>query len=134
MKGLLTPAWIARHAVALVLTGGFLGLGWWQYTRAADGNSLSWGYAFQWPVFAGFVVFLWIREVQHEHRAGQPVAPPPAAPDPDAPVGIGRPIRVASRAAPATGTDPELDAYNDYLAWLAAHPGAGPADYPGPAR
>ena len=27
--------------------------------------------------------------------------------------------------------DPELDAYNDYLAWLAAHPAARPGDYPG---
>ena len=30
-----------------------------------------------------------------------------------------------------SGDDPELDAYNDYLAWLAAHPGARPVDYPG---
>ncbi len=71
MKGLWTPAWIARHVAALVLTAGFLALGWWQYTRAAEGNALSWGYAFQWPVFAGFVVFLWVREMQVERRAAR---------------------------------------------------------------
>jgi hypothetical protein len=41
-------------------------------------------------------------------------------------------VRVVRRPArPAQPADPELDAYNDYLAWLNAHPGARPADYPG---
>jgi hypothetical protein len=133
MKGLWTPAWIARHVAALVLTAGFLGLGWWQYTRAAEGNALSWGYAFQWPVFAAFVVFLWVREVQHERRADRPAEPAPPD-DPDAPVRIGRPVRVAGRPTAADPEDPEVAAYNEYLAWMAAHPGAAPGDYPGPAR
>jgi DNA-binding transcriptional regulator of glucitol operon len=137
MKGLWTPAWIARHALAFVLFFGFLGLGWWQYTRAAGGNALSWGYAFQWPVFAAFVAFLWMREVQHERRGPAPApapAPEPAGERrPGAAVTVGRPVRVPARPAtePAADDDPELAAYNDYLAWLAAHPGAGPGDYPG---
>src|SRR4051812_25883839 len=64
MKGLWTPAWIARHVLAIVLAAGCLVLGWWQFGRASEGNSISWGYMFEWPVFAGFVVFLWWREVQ----------------------------------------------------------------------
>ncbi|WIM97560.1 hypothetical protein ACTOB_001091 [Actinoplanes oblitus] len=139
MKGLWTPAWIARHLLALVLTAGCLGLGWWQFSRATGGNSLSWGYMFEWPVFAGFVVFIWIREIQLHRRklgsAGEPADESAAAPaperDPDAPVALGRPVRVAVRAAEPGAADPELDAYNDYLAWLAEHPGARPADYPG---
>ena len=134
MKGLWTPAWIARHALALVLFFGFLGLGWWQYTRAAGGNALSWGYAFQWPVFASFVAFLWCREVQHERRGPErsPEAPVEVNRAPGAPVTVGRPVRVPARPAPETpDDDPELAAYNDYLAWLTAHPGAGPGDYPG---
>jgi DNA-binding transcriptional regulator of glucitol operon len=134
MKGLWTPAWIARHLLALVLTAGFLALGWWQFDRAAGGNTLSWGYTFEWPVFAAFVVFLWFREVQVARHSGQD---PPAEPEtpaeklPGAPVTVGRPVRVPVRAAKPED-DPELDAYNDYLAWLAAHPGARPGDYPGP--
>ncbi|MDI6101984.1 hypothetical protein QLQ12_25525 [Actinoplanes sp. NEAU-A12] len=140
MKGLWTPAWMARHLLALVLTAGCLLLGWWQYSRAADGNSISWGYMFQWPVFGGFVVFIWVREVQLARRkaAGEPVttpeetAPPRVPTAPGAPVALGRPVRVAVRpAGDGDVSDPELDAYNDYLTWLAAHPGARPADYPG---
>jgi hypothetical protein len=136
MKGLWTPAWIARHVLALVVTAAFLALGWWQFDRASGGNSLSWGYTFEWPVFAGFVVFLWYREIQvARHRTDPPAEEPDepaAAPEklPGAPVTVGRPVRVAVQAPPADD-DPELDAYNDYLAWLAAHPGARPGDYPG---
>jgi DNA-binding transcriptional regulator of glucitol operon len=134
MKGLWTPAWIARHVVALVLVVGFLGLGWWQYTRATGGNALSWGYMFQWPLFAMFVGFLWWREVQHQRRGPDDTAEPAPGPErlPGSPVTVGRPIRVPARpAAAADDDDPELAAYNDYLSWLAAHPGARPSDYPG---
>ncbi|MGW5673158.1 hypothetical protein ACWEVO_35450, partial [Micromonospora sp. NPDC003776] len=85
MKRLWTPAWIVRHVAMVVLVVGFLGLGWWQVTRAAGGNTLSFGYAIEWPVFAGFVVFVWWREVRHtlRGRPEQPVAPaPPAAAGP----------------------------------------------------
>ena len=139
MKGLWSPAWIARHVTALVLVCGFLALGWWQLGRATGGNTLSWAYALEWPVFAGFVVFLWIREVQLE-RARTTSAPPPAPKPPERPVRrpgepvtVGRPVRVPVRSMPPTPdeNDPELAAYNDYLAWLAAHPDARPGDYPG---
>ena len=136
MKGLWSPAWIARHVTALILVCGFLALGWWQLGRATGGNTLSWAYTLEWPVFAGFVVFLWFREVQHE-RAGTTTTPPPVpeAPErparrPGDPVTVGRPIRVPVPPA-SDEDDPALAAYNDYLAWLAAHPDARPADYPG---
>jgi DNA-binding transcriptional regulator of glucitol operon len=133
MKGLWSPAWIARHVVAVVLVLGFLGLGWWQYSRASEGNTLSWGYTFEWPVFAAFVVFLWIREIQHERRGQNVPDEEPAAEErlPGAPVTVGRPVRVPARPVAPAEDDPELAAYNDYLSWLAAHPTARPGDYPG---
>ncbi|MCU7722942.1 hypothetical protein ODJ79_04375 [Actinoplanes sp. KI2] len=133
MKGLWTPAWIVRHVLALAAIAGCLALGWWQFSRASGGNTLSWGYTFEWPVFAGFFGFLWWREVQLVRHPPQPPAEDTAdEPErlPGAPVTVGRPVRVAIQAPPAAD-DPELAAYNDYLAWLAAHPGARPADYPG---
>jgi DNA-binding transcriptional regulator of glucitol operon len=139
MKGLWTPAWIVRHLLAIVLVCSFLALGWWQFSRATGGNTLSWGYTFEWPVFAGFVAFLWVREIQHERgKREAPAERPPAQPTetpkrlPGAPVTVGRPVRVPPREpGPAPDDDPELDAYNAYLSWLAAHPEARPGDYPG---
>ena len=136
MKRLWTPAWIARHVAMVVLVVGFLGLGWWQVTRAAGGNALSFGYAIEWPVFAGFVVFVWWREVRHTlrgPRAERPTPAPPATagPEPAAatPV-VRRPVRV-SRVPAAGAEDGELAEYNRYLSWLNANPGARPGDYPG---
>ncbi len=139
MKRLWTPAWIARHVAMVVLVVGFLGLGWWQVTRAAEGNALSFGYAIEWPVFAGFVVFVWWREVRHTLRGTpeeRPTPAPPAAagpePAPATPV-VRRPVRVSRvPAAPTAGAaDGELAEYNRYLSWLNANPGARPGDYPG---
>jgi hypothetical protein len=145
MNRLWTPAWIVRHLVAAVLVAGFLALGWWQISRAASGNTLSWAYAVEWPVFALFVVFLWFREARNTVRgerkpAGgeRPGAAGARRPEPEH-AGVGRPapagrrpVRTARREAPVRPEeDPELAAYNDYLAWLNANPDARPADYPG---
>ncbi|MEV4756151.1 hypothetical protein AB0J86_13710 [Micromonospora sp. NPDC049559] len=136
MKRLWTPAWIGRHALTVVLVGAFLALGWWQISRAAAGNALSWAYAVEWPLFAGFVVFIWFREVRHTLRGDRP-AEEPAAPAPPvhaAAPGVRRPVRSNRLPVPVPGDeadDAELAAYNRYLAWLNANPGARPADYPG---
>jgi hypothetical protein len=136
MRRLLTPAWLARHGLAAGLVAGFGALGWWQIRRAAAGNVLSWAYAVEWPVFAGFVVFLWWREVRRELLPGRAARPGPG--HTGAAQGMRRPVVTARRSqgyaderADMGDTDPELSAYNDYLAWLHAHPGARPADYPG---
>ena len=143
MRWLWTPAWIARHVAMVVLVVGFLGLGWWQISRATAGNSLSWGYAVEWPVFAGFVVYVWWREVQLA-RAPRP-REPPTAPSADrrpssrrrpSPPGPDRRYAVrcgwpGCRPPADAGDDADLAAYNDYLSWLNANPGARPGDYPG---
>lgn len=129
MKRLWTPAWIVRHVVAVVLVVAFLALGWWQISRAVSGNTLSWAYAFEWPIFAGFIVFLWIREVRDAVDNGRSAAALPAQ-TPTA--GVRRPVR-SSRVpvAPDDPDDGELSAYNRYLTWLNANPDARPGDYPG---
>ncbi|WP_320067635.1 hypothetical protein [Micromonospora sp. RTGN7] len=142
MKRLWTPAWIARHVAMVALVVGFLGLGWWQVTRAAGGNSTSWGYAVEWPVFAAFVGYVWWRELRHTLRSpvdGEPVRDGQASDGPageavaTTPTGVRRPVRVARvPVVPVGGAeDDDLTAYNRYLAWLNANPGSRPGDYPG---
>jgi DNA-binding transcriptional regulator of glucitol operon len=115
----------------LILVAGCLALGWWQIGRAAGGNSLSYGYAVEWPVFALFVIFMWYREVQTVLRGAPPGAEPVTEP-------VTKPMRQPETAqlpdrpaVPVTSTedDPELAAYNDMLAWLAEDPSRRPADY-----
>ena len=125
---LTTPRWLARHVLALVLVAAFLALGWWQVGRAAGGNVLSYAYAVEWPLFAAFVVALWVREVRLELRPPSTVDPPPTA----QPAGPGYvPFTPPPRPAAADPGDQEVAAYNRYLAWLAADPTRRPADYPG---
>jgi DNA-binding transcriptional regulator of glucitol operon len=124
-----TPAWLVRHVLAATLVVGFLALGWWQIGRAASGNLLSYAYAVEWPVFAGFVVFVWVKEVRRERAARAAAGSAPGSVvTPGAP-----PLRSTrpARAGPAydDSDDDQLAAYNRYLAWLAANPDARPADY-----
>jgi DNA-binding transcriptional regulator of glucitol operon len=126
---LLTPRWLAVHLAVLVLVAAFLGLGWWQVNRAREGNVLSYGYAVQWPVFAAFVVWIWIVEMRK--AAGGPAEEPQeqgVRSDQPAPV---RRRRTRNEAAYDDSADPALRAYNHYLAWLNEHPHLTPADYPG---
>lgn len=58
-----------------------LALGWWQWERfeSVGGNGQNLGYAFQWPLFAAFVVYAYRKFVQLEGDAeaseDQSVAP-----------------------------------------------------------
>lgn len=113
--------------MGVVLTAAFLGLGWWQWNRAQEGNMLSWGYTFQWPLFAAFVVALWVREVRAERRRiarGEVIFPEDYEEEPLSSPFTGSPTNKA------TGDD-ATDAYNRYLSWLSANPHRRPGEYPG---
>lgn len=122
MKRLLTPKWLLGHVLVWVGVAAFLALGWWQAGRAAEGNVLSWAYTFEWPLFAIFLVYLWIREIRLAVGRGPAVEP---RSDKRGPVITRRAPEVVADDA----GDPSLDEYNRMLAWLSEHPEARPSDY-----
>jgi hypothetical protein len=112
------------HVAAVILMACFLALGYWQVRRAAGGNPLSLGYAIEWPAFAAFVCYVWMKEMRRALR-GSPVAEPQPLPQ--------RQQAPKVRTGPAYDDDGDeaLAAYNRYLAWLNANPHASPSEYPG---
>src|SRR5215470_6706042 len=68
---LLTPRWLSWHLFAVVAVAGMCWLGQWQFERAMAGNTLSWAYTFEWPIFAIFGVVFWVKTVRDElHPSG----------------------------------------------------------------
>jgi hypothetical protein len=65
---LLRPRWLAWHAGIVVGTAAMLWLGDWQLHRAESGNPLSWAYTFEWPLFAIFAVYFWVKSLRDELR------------------------------------------------------------------
>lgn len=123
MRRLLTPKWLALHALTVFLVLSFCILAYWQFKRGEAGNARSWGYAFQWPAFAIFVVYMWIRMMREELH---PVTDEQRADDTGELAGSD-PLPVGAVATAAyvdddEDDDPELDAelaeYNRYLAEL----------------
>lgn len=106
----------------VVLVAAMLALGGWQLSRATGGNMLSWAYTIQWPIFAGFVVFIWWREVRRT-LLGEGTAPSTTA--------TRGPVVTRHPSEYDEADDPELAAYNRFLAWLSANPDKRPVDYPG---
>jgi hypothetical protein len=121
---LVSPRWLAWHAFAVVAAWGMLWLGDWQYHRAEGGNALSWAYTFEWPIFTIFGVVFWAKTIIDEwHRRAAlaaadqegAVLPGPAmSTGPELPLGA----HTAVLADDGADDDPELAAYNAYLARL----------------
>ena len=118
---LLTPRWLGWHAFTVLAVLGMLWLGDWQFHRAESGNALSWAYTFEWPVFAVFGVAFWAKTIRDELK---PPADPGEAEDVDLPAGAARAAEPGDVAGRQDGPgaeaedDPELAAYNAYLARL----------------
>ena len=113
MRRLLSPKWLAWHALAIGIAVVFVRLGLWQWHRAvATGSAQNMGYALQWPAFALFVLAVWWRVARDAVR-------PPAATPPRTGKKARRPAPEPAAARPVTDEeDPELAAYNRYLASL----------------
>jgi hypothetical protein len=126
---LLTPRWITWHLFAVVAVAGMIWLGDWQFRRAMAGNTLSWAYTFEWPIFAIFGVFFWVKTVRDElhpapdggSQAEQVNLPPGVRRSTDSrPAGPGQDGECPGETGSAeTGpADVELAEYNAYLARL----------------
>jgi hypothetical protein len=119
---LFRPKWLGWHALMVVTVLGMLALGNWQFHRAESGNSLSWAYTFEWPVFAIFVIVFWAKTIKDEFR---PPAQAESLDDVALPAGRGSVAGLAAGDAGAADPaddedDEELAAYNAYLARLTA--------------
>jgi DNA-binding transcriptional regulator of glucitol operon len=107
----LSPKWLVGHVLVLATAVLFCRLGWWQWHRSREthGNMQYLSYAFQWPLFAGFAVLLWVRIIRDSQR-------PPASDQRARPRPV--PVDAPQRATGADEPDDELTAYNRYLASL----------------
>ena len=126
MRRLLAPKWLAWHAFALVATLVMLRLGLWQWHRAHTSHSAqNLGYALQWPAFAVFGLVVWFRVCRDAVHG-----PPEAKPAPRKP-----PPEPAAAVVPVSEEeDPELAAYNRYLARLDEDAGSARRDRARPSR
>ena len=75
-----TPRCIGLHVTLLVVLPVFAWLTSWQLSRALAGNTLSWAYTFEWPLFAGYACYMWWQLIPDEPAAVTrgTVAPPEA--------------------------------------------------------
>ena len=94
----------------LVCAGAFA----FELDRALGGHTFSWMYVFEWPLFAGFALYMWWHLL---HGTDRYRPAPPAAPAGTPAAGDG--------ADPDAGTeDEDLAAWNAYLRRMAAEEAA----------
>ena len=123
---LVSPRWLAWHAFAVLAAWGMLWLGDWQFHRAESGNPLSWAYTFEWPIFVIFGVVFWAKTIVDEWRqqgaraeGGRGQAGPDGG---DAALELPARAHTAAAVDDEAAADPELAAYNAYLARLNSRP------------
>jgi hypothetical protein len=136
----MNSGWWSRRAITLhvalvVAVPLFLTLGFWQLSRALHGNVLSWAYTFEWPFFAGYATWMWWKLVHEEvaeraeAKAATAEAEAAEAADRREPAAVATPADPVPPTAadgpvppldwdPYDESDPELAAYNRYLASL----------------
>lgn len=92
---------VALHATVVVVVVAFCLLARWQVDRALSGNTLSWAYAFEWPFFALYALYMWWKLLDDD--------------------GPARPARRRTSRADADEEEAERQrvAYNRYLQSLA---------------
>jgi hypothetical protein len=129
-RALLTPRWLGWHLFSVAAVLGMVWLGDWQFRRAMAGNTLSWAYTFEWPIFAVFGIVFWTKTVRDElHPAADgdaeraeislPAGVRRSGQQDDAAAGSGEPgVPAAAGQDADQPQDAELAEYNAYLAKL----------------
>ncbi len=109
------------HAALAVWVPGCAVAAWWQVGIALGGDSLGWVYSVMWPCFAVFgVVFWWFLVHDDPTTLGASgLRRRKAATGADEGGSGDRSLADNARLARAEAEDPELAAYNAYLAALA---------------
>ena len=87
----LTPRCIGMHVTLLILLPVFAWLTWWQLSRALAGNTLSWAYTFEWPLFAGYAFYVWWQLIHDQPTAATGRNLPPAGAEKESEVGHDQP-------------------------------------------
>lgn len=101
----------------IVGAAGCLALAWWQWTRfeSASGSFQNLGYALQWPLFAGFVVYAYYKFVRYEEAPPEPTKRDTITEIPEDLL----PQKPSTTQFDEDVDDPALREYNAYLAELA---------------
>jgi hypothetical protein len=60
---------IGLHLTLLILLPAFAWLTDWQLNRALGGNTLSWAYTFEWPMFAVYAIYVWWQLIHDQPTA-----------------------------------------------------------------
>jgi DNA-binding transcriptional regulator of glucitol operon len=117
----LKPRWIALHLVCLALCVTMILLGRWQLTVSNHKHFAlqNFGYALQWWAFTLFVAWMWFRLLRDNANASVEGPEQPKQDD----VPYRRYVMPTLSETPAAQADPELVAYNEYLARLAQDEG-----------
>ena len=106
-RRLLTPGWVLLHLLVAALFVATFFLGYWQLSKATGGGGMvNWSYALQWPLYGFMGLGFYLRMMRDELRRN---------PDDDEP---GTEVVLYQRPRIDTTGDPELAAYNAYLAQL----------------
>jgi DNA-binding transcriptional regulator of glucitol operon len=108
-RRLLTWRWVLMHLLVAALFVATFFLGHWQLSKAENGGgAVNWSYALQWPLYGFMGLGFYLRMVRDELRRD------PADDEP------GTSVVLYQRPRIDTTGDPELAAYNAYLAELNA--------------
>jgi len=104
---LLTPRWVLLHLLVAALFVATFFLGYWQLSKAENGGgAVNWSYALQWPLY-GFMGLWFYSKMVRDELARDPDADEP-----------GNEVVLYQRPRIDTTGDPEMAAYNAYLAEL----------------